>query len=220
MRPWVVMVVSLAFQAATVGTPVAAEGEWMPLWNGKDLSGWQQAGPGRFVVEDGTLKTEGGMGLLWYTPRKIGDAVLRVVFRQERPRSNSGVFIRIPDPPTEPWKPVHTGYEVQIYSGGDDRHTTGVLYSFTHALARPARRAEWNTMEITLDGPRTVVHLNGTLVTDYTEGQPVAEKGSKGDPERGPRPVAGYIGLQNHNKEDVVRFRAIEVRPLTGAPPQ
>jgi len=203
----------LARVAAGAPMHAAGDGDWTPLWNGKDLSGWQQVGPGRFVVEDGMLRTEGGMGLLWYTPRRIGDAVLRIVFKPEKPKSNSGIFIRIPEAPTEPWRPVHTGYEVQIYGSGDDHHTAGVLYSFTRAKARPVRPGEWNTMEITLDGPRTLVHLNGTLVTDFTEGQPVAEA-SKGDPARGPRPLTGYIGLQNHGKDDVVWFRDIAVREL------
>jgi len=35
-----------------------------PLFNGKDLAGWQQAGPGRFLVKGGMIKTEGGMGIL------------------------------------------------------------------------------------------------------------------------------------------------------------
>ena len=108
---------------------------------------------------------------------------------------------------------MHTGYELQIYAKGGDRHTMGVLYSFTEAKPRPVVLGEWNTMEITLDGPRTIVHLNGTLVTDHTEGQPVAE-GSKGDPARGPRPLEGYVGLQNHGKKDVVWFREIAVREL------
>lgn len=34
-----------------------------PLFNGKDLDGWQQVGPGSFVVKDGMMKTEGGMGM-------------------------------------------------------------------------------------------------------------------------------------------------------------
>ena len=213
MRVAAVLAGSLAVVMAAASGRASADETWTPLWNGKDLGGWQQVGPGRFVVEDGMLRTEGGMGLLWYTPRKIGDAILRVVFRPEKAESNSGVFIRIPEAPTEPWKPVHTGYEVQIYGKGDDRHTMGVLYSFTEAKARAARPADWNEMEITLDGPRTIVRLNGTLVTDYTEGQPVAE-GSKGDPARGPRPLAGYIGLQNHGKNDVVWFREVAVREL------
>ncbi len=32
------------------------------LFNGKDLTGWKMTGPGRFVIEDGMIKTEGGMG--------------------------------------------------------------------------------------------------------------------------------------------------------------
>jgi hypothetical protein len=34
-----------------------------PLFNGKDLDGWQQVGPGPFVVKDGMRKTEGRMGM-------------------------------------------------------------------------------------------------------------------------------------------------------------
>ena len=40
--------------------------EWKQLFNGKDMNGWEQVGPGRFLLEDGMLKTEGGMGLLYY----------------------------------------------------------------------------------------------------------------------------------------------------------
>lgn len=187
--------------------------DWTPLFNGRDLAGWQHVGPGRFAIEDGLLKTEGGMGLLWYTREKLGDAVVRVVYRNEG-AGNSGVFIRIPEKPTEPWMPVNRGYEVQIDDRGDDQHSTGVLYSLTRAAARAGKPGEWNTLEITLDGGRTVVHVNGTLVTDYREGQPVPPKVKDYEPDRGPRPEEGYIGLQNHGKEDVVYFREVSVRPL------
>jgi Domain of Unknown Function (DUF1080) len=100
-----------------------------PLFNGKDLTGWEHVGPGRFVVEDGLLKSEGGMGLLWYTPMKIGYATIRIVYRTQGTHANSGVFIRIPQRPTEPWMPVNRGYEVQIDNAADDYHTSGVLYS-------------------------------------------------------------------------------------------
>src|SRR5689334_7034717 len=45
---------------------------WQPLFNGRDLEGWQHVGPGQFVIEDGVLRSEGGMGLLWYTGEKLG----------------------------------------------------------------------------------------------------------------------------------------------------
>jgi hypothetical protein len=45
----------------------AAPSDWRPLFDGKTLDGWEHVGPGRFVVEGGQLRTEGGMGLLWYS---------------------------------------------------------------------------------------------------------------------------------------------------------
>ena len=187
--------------------------DWTPLFNGKDLEGWRHVGPGRFVIENGVLRTEGGMGLLWYTREKFADATLRVVFRAPEPKGagNAGVFIRIPTEPTEPWMPVNKGYEVQIDENESDFHRTGVLYSFTKAQAKPEPR-EWNTMEITLDGDRTRVIVNGAVVTDYREGDAVPEKKKPYEPDRGPRPQSGYIGLQNHDDKDVVLFREISVR--------
>jgi hypothetical protein len=65
------------------------------------------------------------------------------------------------------------------------------------ALARPIKPiGEWNTMDITIDGPHTIVHLNAVKVTDFTEGQTVPPKppGSH-DPDRGPRPDSGFNNL-------------------------
>lgn len=185
--------------------------EWKPLFNGRNLDGWKHVGPGEVVVENGTLKTVGGMGLLWYPGEKIGNAVIKVVYRA--PDDNSGIFIRIPEAPTEPWMPVNKGYEVQIDDSDDDWHRTGVLYSFTKTLAQP-KLQEWNTMEITLDGERTMVTVNGTKVTEYREGEPVPEKKQKSEPDRGKRAASGYIGVQNHDSKDVVYFKEISVKKL------
>jgi hypothetical protein len=205
----------LAVLIAVVALADAARAEGpRQLWNGKDLDGWTQVGPGRFVMQDGALKTTGGMGLLYWNGGKLGDVVIRVVYKTEKKQSNAGVFIRIPEEPQEPWMPVNRGYEVQINDSEDDHHVTGVLYSLTKAKARPGRPGEWNTMEITLDGPRTRVTVNGELVTDYSEGDAVPPKAKPYEPDRGSRPEAGYIGLQNHGDEDVVLFKEISVRPL------
>jgi len=187
---------------------------WETLFNGKDLTGWQHVGDGTFVLENGVLKTEGGMGLLWFEPRKIGNAIIKVVYRGVRPQDNAGVFIRIPERPTEPWMPVNKGYEVQINDAADEHHATGTLYSLTKALARPGKPGEWNTLEITLDGKKTLVSVNGTPVTTYEEGQPVPPKKIWYEPDRGPRPIEGYIGLQNHGGDDTVYFKEVSVRPL------
>jgi hypothetical protein len=204
--------------AGSTPEAVSREPQWQPLFNGKDLAGWEHVGPGAFTIEDGQLKGQGGMGLLWYTGRKLGDAVIRVVYKPVEARSNSGVFIRIPDKPTEEWMPVNKGYEVQIDNASDDYHVTGVLYSLTKALAKPGKSGEWNTMEITLDGPKTIVTVNGVKVTEYAEGQPVPDKKQSYEPDRGRRPNAGYIGLQNHSDQDIVYFKEVSVRPLHATP--
>ena len=191
-------------------------GTWrVQLFNGKDLTGWEQVGKGNFVVENGMLKSVGGMGLLWYTPRKIEHSVVRVVLKLTHDQDDSGVFIRIPQKPTEPWMPVKRGYEVEIGNWQDAYSCTGVLYSLTKARARPSKATgEWNTMEITLDGPHTIVFVNGVKVTDYTEGQAVPAKQHNYEPDRGRRPDAGYIGLQNHSAESAVWFREVAVKSL------
>jgi 3-keto-disaccharide hydrolase len=215
MRLASIVVTHALVALAALAASASASAEEKPLWNGKDLTGWKQVGPGQFVVENGVLKTTGGMGLLYWTGGKVGDSVIRVVYKNEKKNSNAGVFIRIPEAPTEPWMPVNKGYEVQIDDAQDDYHVTGVLYSLTKAKAHPGKPGEWNTLEITLDGPRTRVTVNGELVTDYTEGEAVPEKKEDFEPDRGPRPNAGYFGLQNHNDKDVVFFKEVTLRPLT-----
>jgi hypothetical protein len=185
------------------------------LFNGHDLDGWEHLGPGRFVVEDGMLRTEGGMGLLWYTREQVGHALLRVVFRMGGEEPDSGVFIRVPDPPKDPWDAINHGYEIEIGEWPSEYSRTGVVYSFSKALAHALKpKGEWNTMEILIDGPRTRVHLNGVLVTDFREGQSVPPRSAEsGDPAAGPRPEQGYIGLQNH-PGGTVWFREISLRRL------
>ena len=69
-------------------------------------------------------------------------------------------------------------------------------------------------MEITLDGPKTIVYLNGVKVADFKEGDPVPAKKFDFEPNRGPRPESGYIGIQNHSDADVVFFKEVSVKPL------
>lgn len=161
------------------------------------------------------------MGLLYWTGGMFGNCTIRVVYRMRDKNSNSGVFIRIPVEPREEWMPVNYGYEVQIdndpeASGEDDYHYTGMLYSLTKPLAKTGKPGpEWNTMEITLDGPTTIVFLNGVKVTEFKEGDPVPERKFDFEPQRGPRPEFGFMGIQNHSDKDVVFFKEVSFKPLS-----
>lgn len=193
---------------------------WRKLFNGKDLNGWKHVGSGYMTVEDGLIKTHEGMGLLYWAGEKFGNCTIRVVWRMEKENSNSGFFIRIPIEPKEEWMPVFYGYEVQIdnhpeLSDEDEYHSTGMLYAFTKPLAIAGKPGpQWNTFEITLDGDRTIVVLNGVKVTDYKEGDPVPARKFDFEPYPGKRPEYGYIGLQNHGEHDVVFFKEIAVKPI------
>ena len=192
------------------------------LFNGKDLTGWKHVGPGNMTVENGLIHTHGGMGLLYWTGGKVGNCKIHVVFKMRDENDNSGVFVRIPLEPREEWMPVHYGYEVQIDNHPerskppeDDTHITGMLYSLTKPLAKPAKPGpQWNTMDITLDGPTTIVFVNGVKVSEYKEGDPVPAKKFDFEPQRGLRPMLGYFGLQNHSDNDIVFFKEVSIAPL------
>lgn len=194
--------------------------EWRQLFNGKDLTGWKHVGPGSMEVENGLIRGHGGMGLLYWPGEKFGDCTIRVVYKMRDENSNSGVFVRIPIEPFEEWMPVNYGYEIQIdnmpeLSDEDEYHYTGTIYSLSKPLAKPGLPGpQWNTMEITLDGDRTIVYVNGIKVTDFKEGDPVPERIFDFEPFRGRRPSSGYIGLQNHGDNDVVYFKEVAVKPL------
>src|SRR4051794_6258979 len=156
-----------------LGSPCFAQSpaDAKPLFDGKSLDGWEHVGPGRFVVEDGMLRTEGGMGLLWYSREKLGDCVIRVVYKTGTERANSGVYVRIAEKPADPWYAVHHGFEVQIADTGRADRRTGSIYTFAGAASQPGKPLEWNSLEITLKGNRISTMINGKAVADFDAGE-------------------------------------------------
>jgi hypothetical protein len=195
-----------------LGLTASAADNWKPIFDGSSLNGWKHVGPGEFILKDGVIETQGGMGLLWYEPEKFGNTKIRVVFKTTGPRDNSGVYIRMAEKPPDPWYGVHNGYEVQIDGAGDDWHCTGAIYSLSKVTKRNQKTAgEWNTMEIELKGPVTTVYLNGEKVNEFDQRQPVPERKQWYEPVRGPRADVGYIGLQNHDGNSKVTFKEVSV---------
>ncbi|WP_328666871.1 ThuA domain-containing protein [Streptomyces sp. NBC_00322] len=176
-----------------------------PIFNGRTLDGWKQAGPGKFNVVDGELRTEGGMGMLWYQAKELKSYSLKLDWKLDGD-DNSGVFVGFPAS-DDPWSAVNNGYEVQIDATDAPDRTTGAVYGFKSAdlaardrVLRPP--GQWNSYEIRVQGERLQVFLNGVKINDFTNTDPARSLKD------------GYIGLQNHGADDQVSFRGIQLREL------
>jgi hypothetical protein len=44
--------------------------------------------------------------------------------------------------------------------------------------------------------------------------QPVPPKKDKGEPDHGPRPDEGYVGIQNHSAKDIVYYKEVAIKLL------
>ncbi len=116
MKPLALLPIALLAASAILNgqTPAAAQpaaavtGEWSPLFNGKDLTGWMNAAgaDSKWRIEDGALTGQRGSGDIW-TKARFGNFVLELEFKTT---GNSGVFIRTDEPkscvqtPLKDWK--------------------------------------------------------------------------------------------------------------------
>lgn len=185
--------------------PPVSTGAPVVLYGGGAPTGWSQAGPGRFELADGALRSSGGLGLLWYTAAAFGDFVLDLDWRLSQATDNSGVFVRFPDPGGDPGVAISHGYEIQINDNpGGDPQKTGAIYGVQPAAASASRPVgEWNHYRIQVVGADYAVWLNGVLVNRFTSTDPA-------------RPGRGHVGLQNHDPTSAVSFRDIRLSPVTG----
>jgi sugar phosphate isomerase/epimerase len=169
--------------------------------------GWNHYGPGYFELDPktGVLKSQGGMGLLWYSVKKYRDFVLELYFKCSKQETNSGIFLRVPEVPTSDDYVYHS-FEIQIYDAGEGIHTTGAVYDAEAPKVNASRPAgEWNHYKITFKGKRLQVELNGKLVLDW-----------EATPRGKIKDVAseGYIGLQNHDSLSPIYFRDVFIKEL------
>ncbi|MBC7364587.1 MAG: DUF1080 domain-containing protein [Candidatus Aminicenantes bacterium] len=169
--------------------------------------GWNHYGPGYFELDPktGVLKSQGGMGLLWYSRKKFRDFILELDFKCSQKNTNSGVFLRVPDVPTSDDYIYHS-FEIQIYDAGEGIHKTGAVYD-AQAPAKDAARptGEWNHFKISFIGDHLTVELNGEKIIDW-----------KAEPRGKVKDFAreGYIGLQNHDSISPVYFKDIYIKEI------
>ena len=184
---------------------------FVKLFDGKTLDGWKMAGKGNFLIieSEKALLTQGGLGLLWYYKKKFKDFILTLEWKVSKRSDNSGVFVRFPNPFTDPNIAIKYGYEIQIddigYPDGKPIHRTGSIYNYkgssleTQPLSKQLAVGRWNIFEIIVIEQSYSVTLNKTkVVTNFI----------------GNRSLEGFIGLQNHDDRSKVYFRNIMIKEL------
>jgi hypothetical protein len=108
--------------------------------------------------------------------------------------ANSGVFIRCSDPVKVD---ANTSYEVNIFDKRPDQsYRTGAIVNVAKPSAIINTGGKWNTMEITAQGPRMIVTVNGTRTADAQD----------------TKFTRGPIALQY--SAGVVKFRNVRIRTL------
>ncbi|MFF0569498.1 ThuA domain-containing protein [Streptomyces sp. NPDC004041] len=195
----------LRYATGQVKADCKPDTDYRPIFNGKTLQGWKQAGPGRFSVSDGALHSEGGMGLLTYQAKELTSYSLKLDWKVAGD-DNSGVFVGYPES-DDPWSAVDNGYEIQIDATDTADRTTGAVYTFKSANIKARDRVlrppgQWNSYEIKVQGERLRVFLNGVKINDFTNTDPARSLKD------------GYIGLQNHGADDQVSFRNVQLKEL------
>jgi hypothetical protein len=210
--------------ACCADTPAAAPSDAVVLFDGTDLSGWVRAGkdePAQWKVENGYMEVVPKTGSI-ETKKRFGDCQLHVewaapaeVKGDSQGRGNSGVFLM-------------GIYEIQVldcfenptYADGSTASIYGQCPPLVNACRKPG---EWQTYDVVWIGPRfdgdklasparlTLFHNDVLMHHDKELTGPTTHKKVL---EYAPHPDTGPLQLQDHG--DLVRFRNIWYRPLTG----
>ena len=188
---------------------------FFPLFNGTDLTGWTGDTTG-YAAENGeiVIHPDRGSGNL-YTEKEYSDFILRFEF-QLTEGANNGLGVRTP----LEGDAAYAGMELQILDNTSDRYAGLQPYQYHGSIygVVPAKRGylrpvgEWNLQEITAEGTRIKVRLNGILLIDADI--EAASSGGTMDGRNHPGLLnsKGHLGFLGHGS--VVRFRNIRLKEL------
>ncbi len=149
----------------------AAEPEWKPLFNGKNLDGLTVRGKATWKVENGILVGDGGMGHIYLGP-ELTDLEAKGSFRitSQSGGSNSGFYFRANEPADNP-DGFPQGYEAQICHNQDAY--TGWLWMPGKPTGKATKLltkdGEWFDYHIKAVGPKIQFRINGELVMTYDD---------------------------------------------------
>ncbi len=196
------------------------EGEWAPLCNGQDLTGWWAAlgKISRWRVENGDLvaDAQGGQTIL-LNDWRLHDFAVRLEFRFDDVGGDGGLLL---------YAPSGASLEVDLLEESqvpDEQRavgkTTGNLFWLPNGgkrverLAPAAKAGQWNRLEVQLVEGELTVAVNGETVLTATADElaPLREDLTS------PTPRGLAVGLQSFGK--TARYRNIEFRGRQTNPP-
>jgi hypothetical protein len=183
-----------------------AEGEWVSLFDGQTMSGWEKLpadkSTSNWEVKEGVLTGSGDASML-YSP-KGGYKNFR--FRAEikiNDKGNSGMYFRAKNNGS-----FTDGYECQINSTHRDPIKTGSIYTMVHVYKQLVPPDTWFTQEVECVTknyrgkivPHIKVWVNGELLYELIEQTNAFQE--------------GYFAFQQHDPGSTVQIRKVEVMGL------
>ena len=186
----------------TSATALVAGPKLKPIFNGKDLSGWEVPDgndeAGWYKAVEGVLKIQSGpkkKGSILWSKKKYRNFVIEFEFRMGEGRVDSGVHVRTKD-------------QIQIgISGSLNRDMTCSPYIPGKGYPVEAKNIkkllkpkDWNTMRIQAIGKEYTVWLQGEKVMTYKSDSAIDE---------------GPIGIQLHGGRNMaIDYRKLKLAEL------
>lgn len=191
------------------------------LFDGSNLDQWG-GNKSEYFVEDGTITVrpakgngEEGSGGNLYTKKEYSNFIFKFEFRLTA-GANNGLGIRMP----EQGDAAYEGMELQILDNDAPEYKDLHEYQYHGSVygVIPAKRGflkpvgEWNEEEVTVNGTRIKVVLNGTTILDGDIADAKKSGAADGKQHPGLQREKGHIGFLGHGT--TVSFRNIRVKEL------
>ncbi len=195
--------VALAIVCST-SVSLAEDADWVLLFDGKSLEGWEKVGKEESVweVKDGAIQGSGVPSMLVCTRGPYKNFRYRAEIKIND-GGNSGLYFRTTR------KPGFTdGYEAQIDSTHRDPIRTGSLYGFCHVYQQLVKPDTWFTYELEVrddvwrgrNMTRIKITVDGNELYEYLDFAQTFKE--------------GHFAFQQHDPGSRVSIRKVEVQPL------
>lgn len=220
---WKATLLGLLCAASFLTAQAADEAGFVPLFNGKDLSGWVNVNcaPNTWSVRDNMIISTGVPTGVMRTTRHYENFILELEWKHLHAGGNAGLFV-YSDPVTSQGVPFTRSIEIQIIDGNHPQGLWtghGDIFSIHGAKMKPDRphpqgwerclpselrarpAGEWNHYRVESRDGRITLAVNGKAVSGAFECNP----------------RKGYICLESEGSE--AHFRNIRIKELPSSNP-